>query len=236
MITVDFKKLRIRPNDRILDIGCGSGRHADGALRFTDVRVFGADLNFSDLQAAKERLAYLETFDEYGGGTWAVSAADITALPYANGCFDHVICSEVMEHVPNHEAAAAELNRVLKPGGNLVISVPRYLPEKICWMLSRDYGNSKGGHIRIYRKDQISSLFEKQGLRQWGFHFAHSLHTPFWWLKCLVGLHNNDFLPVSLYHRLLTWDIMEQPKITRFLDRLLNPVMGKSLVVYLRKS
>ncbi|HUV76725.1 MAG TPA: SAM-dependent methyltransferase, partial [Desulfobacterales bacterium] len=65
---------------------------------------------------------------------------------------------------------------------------------------------------------------------------AHSLHTPYWWLKCLVGPEREDCRLVNLYHRFLVWDIMRHPWITRFLDRLLNPVMGKSLVVYLTKD
>ncbi|MEZ4579478.1 MAG: hypothetical protein R2875_16145 [Desulfobacterales bacterium] len=81
---------------------------------------------------------------------------------------------------------------------------------------------------------KISSLFESQGLEKRGTHYAHSLHT-YWWLKCLVGPERCDSLPVNLYHRLLSWDIMEKPKITRQMDRLLNPVCGKSLVLYFRK-
>ena len=126
--------------------------------------------------------------------------------------------------------------RVLKPGGNLVVSVPRFLPEKICWILSKAYYNANGGHVRIYKRETIAALFENQGLCPLGTHFAHSLHTPYWWLKCLVGPGRKDSRPVNLYHRLLTWDIMEKPKITRMLDALLNPILGKSLVLYFKKG
>jgi hypothetical protein len=73
------------------------------------------------------------------------------------------------------------------------------------------------------------------GLHPVASHYAHSLHAPYWWLKCLVGPQRNDCKAVNLYHRLLTWDIMAKPKITRRLDRWLNPILGKSLVLYLSK-
>jgi hypothetical protein len=65
---------------------------------------------------------------------------------------------------------------------------------------------------------------------------AHSLHAPFWWLKCLVGPDRKDSSAVNLYHRFLTWDIMKKPRVTGWLEKLLNPVMGKSLVLYFRKE
>ena len=45
-----------------------------------------------------------------------------------------------------------------------------------------------------------------------------------------------DSVLVNIYHRMLTWDIMEKPKITRSIDMLLNPLLGKSLVLYFKKS
>jgi hypothetical protein len=51
-----------------------------------------------------------------------------------------------------------------------------------------------------------------------------------------VGPTRKDAVAVNLYHDLLTWDIMKRPWITRFLDYLLNPILGKSLVVYLSKA
>lgn len=198
--------------------------------------IVAADLNPDNLVKTKSRLELIKEVGENGGSEWALSAADITALPFADNNFDHIICSEVLEHIPDEAAAAAELVRVLKPGGNLIVSVPRFFPEKICWMLSKAYSSEKGGHIRIYTKYRILLLFDVPGLAARASHFAHSLHTPYWWLKCLVGPDRTDSTVVNLYHRFLTWDIMKKPRITRVLDRLLNPLLGKSLVLYFRKT
>ncbi len=235
MITVDLNKLNIKPGYRILDIGCGSGRHVGAVHAFKNVLSVGADLCFNDLTQARERLLYHDELGEHGGGAWGLSVADILKLPFPDDAFDLVICSEVLEHIPEHEKAAVEIARVLKPGKNLAVSVPRYFPEKVCWALSDEYFNANQGHVRIYRKKDIVELVERQGLSLWGAGFAHSLHSPYWWLKCLVGPSRKDSPAVNLYHRFLTWDIMKKPSLTRFLDHLLNPVLGKSLVLYFTK-
>jgi ubiquinone/menaquinone biosynthesis C-methylase UbiE len=236
MITVDFSRLAVTPGDRILDIGCGSGRHTCAAYRLEGGRGTGADLNPDDLKEARERLCFHDRLGEHGGGVWSLSAADVTRLPFPDACFDLVVCSEVLEHILDHETAMREIIRVLKPGKPLVVSVPRYLPERICWWLSDEYFNANQGHVRIYRKRQLRGLLERAGTRCRAHHYAHSIHSPYWWLKCLVGPTRTDSGAVNLYHRLLTWDIMKKPRITRFLDRLFNPVLGKSLVLYLEKE
>ncbi|MCP4373149.1 MAG: class I SAM-dependent methyltransferase [Deltaproteobacteria bacterium] len=236
MITVDFSRLSIKPGFKILDIGCGSGRHTGAAYMFKNVVAVGADLNFNDICRAKKRLKLHDKLGEHGGGIWRLSVADITCFPFKDNYFDLVICSEVMEHIPDHESAAREVIRVLKPGSNLVVSVPRYWPERICWALSDEYYNASQGHVRIYKKKDLESLFEYNGVKMWACHFAHSLHTPYWWLKCLVGPTRDDSLPVNLYHRFLTWDIMKKPRITQFADYLLNPILGKSVVLYFKKT
>lgn len=236
MITVDFKRLNMRPGEKILDMGCGSGRHTGEASRFKGVTVIGADMNYNDLIETRNRLNFIKNCGEHGGGQRGISAADITSLPFKNNSFHHVICSEVLEHIPDDAKAAHELIRVLKPGGSLVVSVPRFFPEKICWALSKQYYTANGGHVRIYKKDNIFSLFKNSGLIHIKSHFAHSIHTPYWWLKCLVGPNRDDSVAVNLYHRMLTWDIMEKPKLTRTIDKLLNPILGKSLVLYFKKG
>ncbi len=236
MVTVDFDRLKIKPGFKILDIGCGSGRHTCAAYGLPEVITFGADLKYADLTEAAERLKLHDRLGEHGGGVWSLAAADVTGLPFKNACFDLVICSEVLEHIDNYIQAIHEIIRVLKPDRNLVVSVPRYWPEYICWKLSSDYRNAEGGHVRIFKPSKLITDLHSAGVKSWGRHFAHSLHTPFWWLKCLIGLNREDSWPVILYHRFLTWDIMKQPRITRTVDNLLNPLLGKSIVLYFRKK
>ena len=235
MITADLKRLGLQPGQRLLDIGCGSGRHTCEAYRLKGVVAVGADLNSADLKQARERLEFHDRLGEHGGGCWCLVTADVRRLPFPDAHFHAVICSEVMEHIPEHHRAADELVRVLKPGGHLVVSVPRYFPERICWALSREYHQANQGHVRIYRKKALISLIKHTGLTLYRVHHAHSLHAPYGWLKCLVGPTRNDSIAVNLYHSFLTWDILHHPRLTRQLDRLLNPILGKSLVLYFRK-
>jgi hypothetical protein len=67
-------------------------------------------------------------------------------------------------------------------------------------------------------------------------HHAHALHTGYWWLKCAVGVRDDRHPLVRAYHRVLVWDITARTPFTRVPERLLNPVLGKSLVVYCRKA
>jgi len=235
MITVDFEQVLLGAGCRVLDIGCGNGRHVAAASRLTDVFVAGADPRRADLEQCRQRMA-LEHRLETVNGRWALAAADILALPFADGVFDLVICAEVLEHIADHRKAAAELSRVLKPGKTMVVSVPRYTPERICWAFSEAYHRASGGHVRIYRPGELCRLLESCGLRVRKRCYAHALHSPFWWLKCLCGPEREGFWPVALYHRLLVWDMMRKPRMTRLLERLLNPILGKSEVVYLRKE
>ncbi|MGC9324413.1 MAG: class I SAM-dependent methyltransferase [Desulfomonilia bacterium] len=236
MLTVDFTRLNLKPGARVLDAGCGAGRHLSEAFRYQGVHVIGIDMNRDDALKAHNTIKIMRHEGEGGGGSGLVVISDITSLPFMDESFDAVICSEVLEHVPDHGRAAQEIIRVLKKGKPLVVSVPRYLPERICWALSKEYHSEEGGHIRIYRRRQLIGMLESSGVSCIDTGWAHSLHSPYWWLKCLVG-HKNDASPiVRLYHRFLVWDIMKKPLLTRFLDRILNPFIAKSIVLYLRKG
>ena len=234
MITVDFKRLRIQNGTNILDIGCGSGRHMGAAVRYKKIFAVGTDLAPDNLKEAARRLVFQEKLGE-GGGAWDLCVSDITSLPFADQSFDTVLCAEVLEHISDEKTAVKELNRVLKPGHILAVSVPRFFPEWICWKISREYRTAENGHIRIYQKKRLIELVQKNGFILKGRHYAHSLHTPYWWLKCLMGPSREDAFPVNLYHRFLTWDIFNKPRMIRLIDHLLNPILGKSLVLYFQK-
>ena len=132
----------------------------------------------------------------------------------------------------------AELHRVLRPGGVLAATVPSWMPEKICWQLSAEYHAplSVGGHVRIYTEGMLKDRLIDAGFRPEASHRAHALHSPYWWLKCLIGPTNDTHPLVQAYHKLLVWDIAKAPAITRPTERVLNPVLGKSVVVYSRRT
>jgi SAM-dependent methyltransferase len=236
MLTVDYSKLGVRPGDRLLDLGCGFGRHAFQAARL-GAQVVALDAGADEVRKVQDTFGAMGVADELDVGTARVGAAqgDALRLPFADGSFDRVIASEVLEHIPDDEAAMAELARVLRPGGSMAVTVPRCGPEFVNWALSDDYHNVPGGHVRIYRQSQLVDRLQGTGLRAVGRHYAHGLHAPYWWLRCLVGPTNDRHPAVSTYHRLLVWDIEKAPKVTRYADRVLNPLVGKSLVVYLEK-
>ena len=236
VITAKLDRVALRPGARILDIGCGTGRHTCAAYKKDAAVAIGADIKFEEVREAKNRLELHERLGVHGSGAWGVCVADTLCLPFAKATFDLVVCCEVLEHIRKHKVAVTELARVLKPGHQLVVSVPRYWPEKICWTLSTAYSRESGGHVRIYRKTGIIDLLYNAGFRLCFTHYAHSLHTPYWWLKCLVGHKRDDHRLVNRYHQFLTWDIMQQPRITEIIDRLFNPVLGKSIVLYFKKT
>ena len=168
-------------------------------------------------------------------GAGAVSG-DAGLMPFGDGAFDRVIAAEVLEHILDDQRAMNELARVLRPGGLAAITVPAFLPERICWALSSEYHDTPGGHVRIYTRVELEAKLARAGLTALWHHHAHGLHSPYWWLKCAVGVHDDKHRLASAYHRLLVWDIMRSPAVTRLAEQALNPLIGKSLVVYAVKS
>lgn len=168
------------------------------------------------------------------GPSYLATTGDVTRLPLAGESIDRVICSETLEHVPLDSAAIAELVRVLRPGGRLAVSVPRRLPERVCWALSREYHEVAGGHVRIYRASELVRRFARAGLRMAGRHHAHALHSPYWWLRCALGDPEQARLS-RWYQRMLEWDIMHAPTPLGRIERALDPLLGKSVVLYFDK-
>ncbi len=229
---MDFRRLHLKPGQRVLDLGCGEGRHAITAWLEAPLQVVGLDLGAADLATAAARAAEFEAPQAADGPALGWVRGSGLALPFADDTFDRVICAEVLEHVPDYQAVLDEIRRVLRPGGVLAVSVPRFGPEWVCWQLSDGYHEVEGGHIRIFRQRELRSAVERRGLARFHLHWAHALHVPYWWLRCLFWERGDQVWPVRAYHRLLVWDLMRAPWLTRTLDRLLNPLFGKSVVMY----
>lgn len=235
MLTVDFDRFPVAPGEHVLDMGCGAGRHAFAVYR-RGADVVALDMDARELRDVAVMFAAMAEAGEVPPTATATAVrGNAYELPFADNSFDKIIAAEILEHLPQDLQAMAELTRVLKPGGLIAVTVPRWLPEKVCWALSDAYHEVEGGHIRIYKGDVLRQRLTSAGLEPLGSHHAHGLHAPYWWLKCAVGVTKDDHPVVRAYHRLLVWDMMKAPALTRLAEKALNPVIGKSLVVYLRK-
>lgn len=233
MLTVDLDQLGLSPGQVCLDVGCGEGRHTLATYLLEGVFALGLDLSAEDLATARGRITDMQPHSP--GGQIGFATGDATALPLADETVDVVIASEILEHIPNYLTVLEEALRVLKPGGRLCVSVPRQWPEWICWQLSEQYRTTPGGHIRIFDATHLRREIQQQGFEFVGRGSAHALHVPYWWLKCLFWRREPEPSLLRWYHKLLVWDLMAQPWLTRAIDSLLNPIMGKSIILYFTK-
>lgn len=235
MLTARLKHLGLSPGDRVLDLGCGEGRHVHGLYLLGGLDIVGVDLDEGALKKAADGLATLPKPSDEDTGKIAFETGDATALRFEDDSFDAIICSEVLEHLPDYHAALVEMRRVLKPEGKLCISVPHAWPERICWQLApppNGYAFEPGGHIRIFDEVDLKVSVERHGFDLFKRHHAHGIHVPYWWLKCAFWRRDEDHSLVKAYHNFLVWDLMKKPWLTRALDAVISPVMGKSLVLY----
>ncbi len=233
MLTVDYQRLGLEPGMRVLDLGAGFGRHAFETAR-RGANVVAVDLALDELVATNDTFAAMYLAGELPNVHTTVTQADGLRLPFADGSFDRIIASEVLEHVTDDLGVMAELFRVLAPGGRLAATVPSAIPEQICWWINDAYHAPKsvGGHVRIYGLPELRTKLSTTGFTPVDSHRAHALHSPYWWLRCAVGIENESNPLVKAYLKLLTWDITDAPPVTRVTERLLNPVLGKSTVIY----
>jgi SAM-dependent methyltransferase len=149
--------LALPPGARILDAGCGSGRTLDDLARLGD--AYGVDLSPAAASAAHDR----------GHKTYV---AAVEELPFADATFDLVTCLDVIEHTPDDEITLAELLRVTRPGGRLLVTVPAY---PALWS-SHDEANQ---HYRRYTRGSLLSAAVAAGWRlQRDSYFNSALLAP----------------------------------------------------------
>ncbi len=228
MLTVDLDRLAVRPGDWLLDAGCGGGRHAFGAL------VRGAHVAAVDLDREGLKLARAGIRAQRGAATrklhGGVLQGDVFGLPFPDGSFDRVICAEVMEHVHDYAAAIHELVRVLRPGGTMGLTIPTAITERVYLRLTPDYFETPGGHIRIFQPRELARAMSRAGLRVSGVSFAHSLHSAYWALRCMLGLHAETPAPTRTYRKFLIR--ATHSRIWNRVEGTLDWVWPKSLVLY----
>src|SRR5262249_55948898 len=117
VLTVDFRRFPVRSGQRVLDLGCGGGRHAFEVYR-RGGNVVAVDLDPTALGPLRGMFAAMREAGEAGPQADATAVSgDATRMPFGDGVFDRVIAAEVLEHVLDDQRAMNELARVLRPGG-----------------------------------------------------------------------------------------------------------------------
>jgi SAM-dependent methyltransferase len=231
LLTVDLERLDIRPEHRLLDAGCGEGRHCFGGLT-RGASVVGLDLDFESIrQPSKD----LRRRGAQQGRLSEMLQGDAFRLPFADASFDRIICSEVMEHVHDYHAALGELARVAKPGAKIAVTIPTATSEHLYLRLGDEYFESPGGHIRIFRPRDLAMGMAAAGFDVVGCGFAHGFHTAYWVLRSAMHLPDADRSRLVQMYR----EFLIRATASKWLDRLeavLNFVCPKSLIVYGEKS
>ena len=197
MLTFNFNKFDLNQDGLMLDVGCGEGRHIFGVMQnYPDIKCIGLDMDKDSLNKAEEGYEYFESISNAGVDFLKGSAY---SLPFPNNSFDLVVCSEVLEHLHEYNDAVKEIHRVLKPGGKFYASVPASWPERICWILSKDYQNQPGGHLRVFNQYKLVSEIKNSGFKFLSSEKFHSIHSPYLWLRCLFwNTQETNFL-VKIY-------------------------------------
>ena len=235
MITVEPDLLGIKDGDITLDAGCGNGRHSWEVCNKNHSQIIAFDI---DTVCVKKNKYMLDSLREQKGieGNYHLLIANVTKLPFKDGAFNKIICSEVLEHIPEDKSAVEELIRVLNKDGAIGISVPHYLAESICWKLSKDYYGFPGGHIRKYKTRELLDLVKGAGLSVYTIRHKHAFHSFYWVLRCIFGVKKEDATIPFLYNRFLEWDLRTNHRFFRWVDDILNHLWPKSVAIYARRK
>jgi ubiquinone/menaquinone biosynthesis C-methylase UbiE len=234
-IAIDPHKLRLRPDSRVLDVGCGTGRHLLEMSRFPGDFV-GLDMDKQELLRMRFWLDIWRNNGPLAASIHMVQG-DGERLPFTDEFFDHVICTETLEHVPDDRSILRELMRVLQPGGVLVISVPDEYSERLLWRFSRRYRTHPGGHVRIYRRTQIARMMQEGGAPPYAKDYRHSLESFRWLVHSTI---DSEWGQLGYLSRSIRW-LLDTPshrnwRSLAFADAALNRILPKSVVLYGEKQ
>jgi ubiquinone/menaquinone biosynthesis C-methylase UbiE len=232
MLTVNFDIFQIRSGELVLDAGCGTGRHTLELSKQGAYQVYALDTDQECLLKTQYMVKYMSLKKEARCAVRLIKA-DTQHLPFRDKTFHKVICSEVLEHLPDDSRGLEELVRVLKNRGEMVITVPTWFTEWIYGTLSKEYFNCPGGHVRKYGFQKLAKKLKQNQLEIYAIGFAHAFHSIYWLLRCIFGLSNEMAWFPLWYHKFLVLSI--RSRFVKRLEGFFNHFFPKSIIFYTRR-
>lgn len=182
--------LDIQDSDKVLDAGGGDGFYTKLVHELTLAEITLYDFDPNALNSARINLKDLDRI--------TILEGSVMEMPFADNSFDKIVCTEVLEHVPDDTKAMQELLRVLKPGGKVAITVPNlnfpFLWDPLNWIMqnifkrpikksiwSDFFAGIWYGHTRLYEVDKLHDQLKQvgfgvkdmQAVTHWSLPFNH---------------------------------------------------------------
>jgi SAM-dependent methyltransferase len=227
-----FPGFEITGDDTVVDVGCGMGDNCVTAGKLgADVIALEVDPNLIGILERK--------MAEVPARSFKAILTDSTPIPLPDACATAIICTEVVEHIPDPAAFLAELVRIGKPGAKYWISVPDPSSESMMKIVSPPTYFQFPEHINVFPREKFAELIQSAGLvvdRNVGVGFVHS----FWWiLRQASGTKYYPGAPTAPPALIAKWEevwqeLMSYP-VGQQVSEGLDKIMPKSQVVVAHK-
>jgi ubiquinone/menaquinone biosynthesis C-methylase UbiE len=222
----------VSPGMRVVDVGCGVGQYSNFCARL------GAEVTALDIQ--EDKLASLgANLPESVPGSIKGIVSDCDPIPLPDNFADLVVCTEVLEHVPSPQGLCAEMLRIVKPGGKLVISVPDDRSEQLIKEVAAPSYFEEPNHIRIFSRDSFTRLILESGMeieRTEATGAFWSMFFLFKWATALPGESLIDDVHPVTQAWAETWHELLKLPDSDSIVRAMNDALPKSQFIIARKQ
>ena len=218
LFATEIARLGLGRDAAILDIGTSTGTNLRMLREEGFINVRGLDSSATAIQFCADK------------GLGTVVQGDVCDLPFPAGGFDLVLATDIIEHVEDDQRALAEITRILKPGGTMLITVPAF---QSLWGLQDEVAQ----HKRRYRLQDVLLVVTGSGNRiERDYYFNYLLFLPIWAARQVIGwlrppIKSENEVNNAFINRLLSWifafDIATAPR--------LRPPFGVSALIVARK-